>query len=447
MKTKRYALIGTGGRASNFIEPIAKYYRDDSELVALCDLSPTRMAYYNAKLAGELGYHAVPAYPADQFEKMIREQRVDNVIVTTKDSTHHDYIIRALRAGCDVITEKPMTVDAEKCRQIFDAIAKTGRQVRVTFNCRWSPHRTKVKELLLSGLIGRVMSVNVEYLLNTSHGADYYRRWHATMADSGGLLVHKSTHHFDLVNWWLDAIPEQVYSYGRLDFYGRKNALARGDEALTRYDRYTGKSESAKDPFAIDLHSDQSMESLYAKAEAESGYIRDQNVFRDGIDIYDNMNALVRYRTGALLTYSLVSYSPREGMRTTLNGERGRIEHHEALATHIVGADGKIVRNPEASADQFSETIRVYPHFKPSYDVPVAALEGGHGGSDPLLTRNLFSANPPADPFGRVAGHEQGAASILIGIAANQSIATNQPVNIADLVPLKPGAKKLSELI
>ncbi|MEJ1971780.1 MAG: hypothetical protein WDM96_04585 [Lacunisphaera sp.] len=59
----------------------------------------------------------------------------------------------------------------------------------------------------------------------------------------------------------------------------------------------------------------------------------------------------------------------------------------------------------------------------------------------------MFAATPPADPFRRKAGHEQGAASILIGIAANQSIATNQPVNVADLATLKPGATKLSELV
>src|SRR5690606_23543453 len=123
------------------------------------------------------------------------------------------------------ITEKPMTIDAEKARLILQTVERTGRRVRVAFNYRWSPHRTKVKELLESGAIGRVRSVNVEYLLNTNHGADYYRRWHAHMAESGGLLIHKSTHHFDLVNWWLDAVPQQVFAFGQLDFYGQANAI------------------------------------------------------------------------------------------------------------------------------------------------------------------------------------------------------------------------------
>jgi predicted dehydrogenase len=445
MAKKRYVLVGTGVRARNFIIPLVENFREDGELVGLCDLSPTRMAYYNRQLAGELQFHEVPTYDAKQFEQMITEQRADCVIVTSKDATHHEFIIRALRKGCDVITEKPMTVDADKTRQILDAVKETGRKVQVAFNYRWSAHRTKVRELLMAGTVGRITSVNVEYLLNTNHGADYYRRWHATMADSGGLLVHKSTHHFDLVNWWIDAIPEQVFAFGKLDFYGRENAIARGDKALTEYERYTGEPKAASDPFNLDMSQIESYKALYLDAERDSGYIRDRNVFRAGIDIYDNMSVLVRYRTGVQLNYSLVSFSPREGMRVTINGDRGRIEYSEFQDTHIL-KNGEKAPEPSGT-DKGYETIRVYPLFKPSYEVPVQKLPGGHDGSDPILSEQMFSAHPPKDPFNRRAGHEQGAASILIGIAANQSITSNRPINIADLVPLKPEAKRLSELI
>ena len=446
MSKKRYVLVGTGVRARNFITPLVERFQSDGELVALCDLSPTRMAYYNDQLASKLGYHAVPTYAAAQFDRMLKEQRADCVIVTTKDSTHHDYIVRALRQGCDVITEKPMTVDAEKTRVILDAVKETGRKVQVAFNYRWSAHRTKVRDLIASGVVGRVASVNVEYLLNTSHGADYYRRWHATMADSGGLLVHKSTHHFDLVNWWIDAIPEQVFAYGRLDFYGRANAVARGDAALTAYERYTGATTATKDPFALDLREHESLEGLYLKAEADSGYLRDRNVFREGIDIYDNMSVLVRYRTGVQLNYSLVSFSPREGMRVSINGDRGRVEYNEFQPTHIPNVNGA-KEAPRAPEDQGSESIRVYPLFKPSYEIQVEKLPGGHDGSDPVLAEQMFSAKPPVDPFSRKAGHEQGAASILIGIAANQSIVSNRPVLLSELAELNPSAKHLSELV
>jgi predicted dehydrogenase len=450
MTKTRYAFVGTGGRAISFIEPLVTTYRDSNELVGLCDLSPARMAYYNELLAGDWAYHSVPTFTADRFDEMLRSTKPDMVFVCTIDSTHHDYIVRALHAGCDVITEKPLTIDAVKCRAILDAVRVTRRRVRVAFNYRWAPFRTKVKELLAAGTIGRVHSVNVEYLLDTNHGADYFRRWHAHADESGTLLVHKSTHHFDLVNWWLDAIPQQVFAYGDLVFYGRKNAIARGDAALTTYERYTGEPAAKDDPFRLDLDESEPFRKLYRAGEADSGYLRDRNVFRDDITIYDQMSLNVRYRTGEVLTYSLVCYSPREGMRVSFNGDRGRLEYHEFIGTHMNRAvrakDFKLDEKPGAEAE--GEWIRIHPHFKPSYLVPVDAQSGAHGGADEILCRSFYApGSASADSLGRFAGHEQGAASILVGIAGAESIRRNLPINVTDLVPLRPEARKLSELI
>ena len=104
-----------------------------------------------------------------------------------------------------------MTTTPEKAQRILDACKRNGRHVRVTFNYRYSPPRTQVKDLLMNGDIGDVLSVDFTWLLNTVHGADYFRRWHSHKAISGGLMVHKATHHFDLVNWWLGAQPESVH--------------------------------------------------------------------------------------------------------------------------------------------------------------------------------------------------------------------------------------------
>lgn len=442
MHPKRFVLVGTGMRARDFIRPLVTDYRASALLVGLCDLSPTRLAYFNRSLAQEWGSTPVPTAGADGFEALLRDQRADAVIVTTVDATHHAYINRALRAGCEVITEKPLTTDAEKCASILATVAATTGRVRVAFNYRWHPHRTEVRRLLAAGTIGAVKSVNLEYLLDTDHGADYFRRWHSHQADSGGLLVHKSTHHFDLVNWWLDAIPETVFAHGQLVYYGRANALARGDAALAAYPRYTD-ADCAADPFKFSLRDGGVMEGLYLNAEADSGYRRDQNVFRDGIDINDQMSALVRYRTGQLLTYSLTCFSAREGMRVTFNGDRGRLEYYEFLRAPVLGRRDPA---PIPATDRADQRIRIFPHFAADYEVPVPLAEGGHGGADPQLAAQIFSANPPPDTHARNAGPEQGAASALVGIAANASIRTGLPVTIGDLVPLAPRARRLSEL-
>jgi predicted dehydrogenase len=184
-------------------------------------------------------------------------------------------------------------------------------------------------------------------MLNTSHGADYFRRWHSRKECSGGLLVHKSTHHFDLINWWLDGIPALVFGLGGLVFYGKKNAMSRGNDAWTRYERYTGVPASKGDPFRLDVDSDPAMRGLYYNAEAETGYIRDQNVFREDIDIEDSMSLLIKYRRGEMVTYSLNAYCPAEGFRASISGDAGRIEYVENHSSHIITGDPEIKEGKE----------------------------------------------------------------------------------------------------
>ena len=131
--------------------------------------------------------------------------------------------------------------------------------------------------MLASGAIGNIGSVHFEWLLDVRHGADYFRRWHRDKANAGGLMVHKATHHFDLVNWWLDAEPVTVFADGELLFYGDVN----GEEARTgpRLRARRSSAAAADDPFAIELAATPRLRELYLEAEHEDGYHRDQNVF------------------------------------------------------------------------------------------------------------------------------------------------------------------------
>jgi len=449
LKPKRYAFVGTGNRVRMFLDPAASKYRDQAQVVALCDLSRTRADWHRDRLQKKFKLPPPPFYRAEQFSMMLQETRPDVVVVTTMDSTHDEFIVAALHAGCDVVTEKPMTVDAPKCRRILQAVQETGRHVRVTFNYRWGAGATEVKKFLSGGTMGRVRLVHLEYLLNTRHGADYFRRWHSQKECSGGLLVHKSTHHFDLVNWWIDSIPNEVSAFGNLAFYGEANALQRGDQKWTGFSRYTGR-ENGQDPFAYRLDdpklTDPEMEQgIYWKAEKETGYLRDQNVFRPGITIEDVMSVLVRYRDDTLLNYSLNAFSPYEGYTATFTCDRGRVEYREFHGAHIIqGAGSKSLVDEHGS---WKAELKVFPHFQDPYEVQIPFSEGGHGGGDPLLQEQIFSLSPPADPWARSAGHEQGAASILVGVAANESMRTHAPGRIGQLVELSPKALRLTELV
>jgi predicted dehydrogenase len=253
-----------------------------------------------------------------------RQTHPDLVIVTTTDATHHTYIVQAMERGCDVITEKPITTDREKLSAIMQAVERTGRTLRVCFNARYEPPHTRIRELMMQGVVGKPLAVEFVELLDISHGADYFRRWHREKQHSGGLLVHKATHHFDLVNWWVESFPQEVFAMGALQFYGKKNAEARGEHVP--YDRYTGVAAAAHDPFALRLDRNEELRGLYLAAEAETGYVRDRNVFGEPITIEDTMSVLVRYRNGALLTYGLLAYAPREGLHVAITGTKGRLE-------------------------------------------------------------------------------------------------------------------------
>lgn len=434
---KRYALVGTGGRAGMYVRAIADTYRDVAELVAFCDLSQTRMDFYNeARLKEEFNYPPVPTYLASDFDKMVEETKPDTVIVTTIDATHHTYIIRAMELGCDAISEKPMTTDAEKAHAIFDAIERTGKSLRVTFNYRYAPAYTKLREVVRDGLIGTPTHVDFSWVLDTRHGADYFRRWHREKQNSGGLLVHKATHHFDLVNWWIDSYPKTVFAMGDLKFYGKENAEARGEHY--DYVRYTGEPEAEKDPFALFLDKDPSLRGLYLNAEAETGYLRDRNVFGEPVTAEDTMCVTARYRSGVLLSYSLLAYTPWEGFKVSITGTKGRAELDviEKVEGAIIGSKDESA-NLEASKGTLKYTeLRVFPMFKEPYIVEIPKATGGHGGADPVMLEQIFSPNPPDDPFKRAASHIDGAASILMGISANKSIDTGMPVNVDDLLKL-----------
>jgi predicted dehydrogenase len=430
----RYAIIGVGSRAGFFYSAIARDYAATAEIAALCDTNQTRMDLANRRLVDEFGYAApVPTYKAlSQFDKMVEEARPDVVIVTSVDRTHDVYIVRALELGRRVITEKPMTVDAPRCARILRCVADTGGELRVAFNYRYAPVASRVHELLRrERAIGAVTSVHFEWLLNTRHGADYFRRWHRDRRNSGGLLVHKATHHFDLVNFWLGTRPRTVYARGGLRFYGRENAEARGVERF--YARGTGEGggAAAGDPFALDLAGNAKLKALYLDAEHEDGYLRDQSVFGDGISIEDTMNVMVTYDNGAVMTYSLTAYAPWEGYRIGFNGTGGRLEV-EVVENSYVSAGGA----QEVEGSLRSRKILLRRHFEKPVEVEVPEARGGHGGGDVALLNDLFGEKK-SEHAHKAAGHVDGAMSIMTGIAANQSIATDLPVNIDDLLAIR----------
>jgi len=421
---KRYAIVGNGHRSRMYQNAISTRFRDNAELVAVCDLNPGRMALAQ-KRSTEAGCSMPAGYVHTDFDRMIREQKPDTVIVTTVDATHDDYIVRALDQGCDVITEKPMTTTPEKCQRILDACKRSGRHLRVTFNYRYSPPRTQVKELLMAGEIGDILSVDFHWMLNTHHGTDYFRRWHGEKKNSGGLMIHKATHHFDLVNWWLGAMPTAVTAVGKREFY--TPAMAKRLGLSSHHERCRTCPEAAACGFHMDLSADPSLKALYLENEQHDGYFRDRCVFNPRIDIEDTMNVIVSYDTGATLSYSLNAFNAWEGYMISFNGTKGRLEHSIVEQIYVAGAD-------QVQGASQGVSTRIIPLRGPARLIKPSEGIGGHGGGDEVMLREIFVPGSDTDRTLRASDQFGGAASMLVGAAANRCFATGQPVRIADLV-------------
>ena len=426
-QVRRYAQVGVGGRAEMFQTAILKDFAETSQMVGYCDNNAGRLERSVAK-AKEAGTE-LKGYPAEEFDRMIAETKPDCVIVTTRDCFHDEYLCRAMELGCDAITEKPMTTDEKKCSRILETQKRTGQKVTVTFNYRYSPPRTQIKDLLMSGVIGNILSVDFHWMLDTKHGADYFRRWHRNKVNSGGLMVHKATHHFDLMNWWLSSVPETVYASGKREFY----TPATGDRyGLTeRGERCHDCPESKKCPFVLDMAANESLTDLFLKHEKYDGYFRDRCVFSPDIDIEDTMNVIVKYRNSVTLSYSLNAFMPWEGYVISFNGTKGRLEHRCCEKVYING-DGTV----PGTLEKEGSWTNIYPDRQPPYEVELWEAKGGHGGADPVMLKYIFDpASMPEDKYMRASDQRAGAWSIMTGIAANHSMANDCVIRIDDIMP------------
>lgn len=429
----RLALVGTGSRGSGFWgRDLAKNF-PNVEFVALGDINPGRLEYVKSYMNA-----SCPTYT--NIDQLLKEVKADYIIVTTVDATHDEIIVKALNAGFNVITEKPMTTDEVKCKRILDAEKKTGKKVVVAFNYRHSVHAMQLKELLAADRVGKITSVDFNWYLNVHHGADYFRRWHGRMGKGGSLWVHKATHHFDLLNWWLNSEPVEVNAYGSLEHYGKNNAF--------RGTKCRGCEHKPNCKFYWDITANQQNVNLYVNNEQHDGYIRDGCVWSREIDIYDKMSAQILYANGVIVNYSLTTYSPYEGWQIAFNGLKGRIETWEDIPYLQKTPDDQAKRHAiemsgadDAVAGDVREII-AWDNFSKNYEVyTTPKIRGGHGGGDIRMQKRIF-VDPTDNPHHVMAGTREGAMSILIGIAARKSIQLKRPVKISELTNLVPMAKR-----
>lgn len=398
---KRYVIVGASVRCyMMFVTRLVEEFKDTAAITGVYDVNKTRCRVFKEKIGDGCTIY-------DDFDEMLDREHPDAVLVTTIDSVHHEYIVRSLDKGYDVISEKPLTNTFERCLQIREAEKKSGHSVRVTFNCRFMPYFVELKRLLMSGRLGKPLAVNYEYCLTRWHGGDYFKRWHRLMKNSQGMLLHKSTHHFDIVNWLLEDEPQKVTALANTVYY---NDVSKCCGERCKDCSHSGICESALS------QTDKLDEMLYFNAEKEDGYIRDRCCFKGDSDIYDNMSVSVAYRKGALLTYSLNLFSQHEGYRMVITGEKA-----VAIAEYWECGYG--------TEDKYRIVI-LDKNYK-TETIVFDKSEGTHAGGDSRLISMLFG-NEKSDVYNQMADSFAGMASAMIGIAANESIKTGRTIDVTE---------------
>jgi len=408
---KKFAIVGMGNRGLGaFAKGILGFpnkglpeFKKYARLVAICEPNSVRLRV----AVDELKQPDLLAYT--DFDKMLKEADFDILVVATPDRTHADIVVKAFNAGKNVVCEKPLATKVEDCDRMIAAAEANGRWLRAAQNARYGPQSQKLKSMIAEGAIGNLKLVTYEEMLDTDHGADYFRRWHRRKENSGGLLLHKASHHFDWLNWVIGGQISRVAAFGDTSFYLPKEK--RG--TCCRTCDYT-----AECPFYYDLPGkwDGLYMRMYGEGEHEDGYIRDGCVWDPEIDIEDRIAVIGEYDNGVKLNYTLSCFNPYETVKMAFIGDGGRIE---------VPGD---------------RTIHYYPiHTCEKHVIEIKPGTGGHGGSDTAILKSIIMdfdaiANAPADGY-------QARHAVLVGSMANKSIAEKRVVLAEEFGP-QPGRKQ-----
>ncbi len=395
------ALIGTSIRVRPYVYTLKQDYADTHRICALLDTDAGKMRAFKENL--ELD---VPCF--SDFDQLCAETSPDLLLVTTVDCYHSEYIVKALNRQISCISEKPLCVSADQCRDILRAQMRNPQVYAVTsHNARYHIAARTIKRLLEDEAIGPVKSVHYAEMLDLDHGTSYFRRWNRRRAFSGGLQIHKASHHFDKLNWWLNSKAVEVTATGGLRNFGPDASPFHGENCRTC-------PHTAECRFVAPQQHYRSFDIAFQYPAAGS-YTPDLCVFSPEIDIEDFLSVGIKFANGVYANYTLAAHSNYEGEDIFIEGETGRLEMRSR-------------KGPGKKSDTSLQIFR-FGSFEPE-NVELQTETGGHGGADARIYEDLFgNANS-----GRLATLSDGIQAVLTGAAVNEALRTGGKINVQTML-------------
>ena len=441
-------LIGAGQRGRDVYGAYALAHPDEIGFVAVAEPSDERRATFADQ-------HNIP--PENQFESwepLLEGSPLGQAaLVCTQDQAHTEPTLAALRAGYDVLLEKPMATTAAACRQLVDAAEESGRQLHICHVLRFTSHFAKMREIIRSGQLGQIVSVSHRENVSWWHMAHSFVRGNWRRQElSAPMILAKCCHDLDLLIWMLDDRCDTLSSVGNLRHYRPENApegapdycldgcpreetcpyyapflyidliplwrsAAATDRGLSRaliqanlrapglikaLSRVASPLRQLSDyrgwPRSV-VADDPTLENVLA-ALRDGPYGR--CVYRCDNDVVDHQVVCMQFEGGPSVTLTMHGHAHVEGRFTRIQGSRGELQ-----ATFGLGGSWIDVYEHRSGCEIHIDTS--------------AELDAGHGGGDGGLMAAFVESVQQGDDAAALSTARQSLESHLMAFAAEQA--------------------------
>ncbi|HKI74698.1 MAG TPA: Gfo/Idh/MocA family oxidoreductase [Pseudomonadales bacterium] len=371
MSTLDIGLIGVGSMG-RYVADLVQKKSNEVHLSSLYDPNEDSVA----KTREYVGFDG---RVCDSVEDLLAGKS-DWVMIASWNAFHAEQSIAAFRAGKNVFCQKPLATTLDECLAMRDAWRQSGKQFVIGFTLRYSPHYRRLSQLVLSGAIGDIVSMDFNETLGFNHGGYIMGDWRRLKANAGSHVLEKCCHDIDIANWLIGARARRVASFGGTDFFTPENE---------RHIERLGVDEKGRDAYRV-----------------RRGTIG-ENPFTGDKDIVDNQVVILEYENNVRASFHMNSNSGIPERRMYLCGTEGTIRS-DVITGRIelqrIGFDTQI-------EDCSSE------------------VAGMHGGGDDVLASELVSAMLQGTPMS--AGIEEGLNAAVTCFAIDEAMDSGQVVDMA----------------
>lgn len=380
MKKLKVILIGAGGRGVAYAENIRNML-EKYELVGVAEPLEKRRRTIQKM------FELADSQCFSSWEELLKEKKVADVaIIATQDNGHYGPAMKAIELGYDLLLEKPVAQTVDECIEIANAAEKKGVKVLVCHVLRYTPFFKTIKQLIMDGAIGEIQSViQVEAVGNRHQSHSFVRGDWSREADSTPMLLAKSCHDMDIIQWLIDKPCEKVSSFGGLSHFTPKNAPegapkrcidggCPAEETCPYHYRKVYLNQEANKFFRFAVARDYSEDVIATDEEVIKG-LQNTNfgscVYHAGNTVVDHQVVNLQFEDGVTASFTMNAFN-KGGRYIRIFGTKGEL--------YANASDTKIT--------VFSFENREYLF------IPVERTEesivGGHGGGDKGIIEELY---------------------------------------------------------